>query len=481
MVEEIIIMGIRLVFALYCFAILIFFFLKVIDLREHLKVKDYIGVLTLPLIAIALILDTIYYDPEYWYEPAWILMSVAMVGLIVYCIMLLINLIKTKSKLKEYFPIIIIILTLSFSTFIPDEIYYANLLFFTIILYIGHFIWSFALLYRILLGLTEREFQERIKEIEIKEEKEGISEDIEITKDTSKFHVIKPKLANLVVLIFVMFILFIISFSIWIESLYFLIFVFAPIILITPTIWNRLGKIINNKLVIEGFQIWEGKKRMNPIRYMLNWIFGLNFSIKFKYFLSAEVVDLDLNEVKKFFIKLFDVVSACIGITFTIGTILKLSFSGENVILMLLIILCISPFLISWLIPVIWTVSDGHIRMIDEKHVISDIGEKMSKSKISRFLGMAGLALGFSFILDMAYLMEGAEDAFTRYYFAAIYLLLFISLIIGLSFLLGMIYIWKYHEKRVNEFRSKIANIPLPIGITIVRRATDEEKGFFLN
>jgi len=331
--------------------------------------------------------------------------------------------------------------------------------------------------------LTEREFQERIKQIEIKGEKEDISEDIEITKERAKFHVIKPKLANLVVLILISGIFFLIPFFIFYESIAFLIIVFVPILLITPTIWNRLGKFISNKLVIKDFQIWEGKKRMYPIRKMLNFIFGLNFSTKFKYFLSAEVVDLDLNEkIKLIKGKIFDIVSACIGITFTIGTILKLSsISSENVALWLTIILLISPLLISWLIPVIWTVSDGHIRMIDEKHVISDIGEKMGRSMVSRILGVAGIALGFTFILDMDYYMEGAEDVLNRYYFALFYLLMFISLIVGLSFLLGMIYIWKYHEKRVNEFRFKIAKIPLPIGITIVRQVTDEEKRFFLN
>lgn len=108
MVEEIIIFGIRLVFALYCVAILILFSSKAIELRKYLEIKDWLGALTLILLAIGLIYNAFYYDPEHFYEPANTVMALATLCLIVYSIMLLITLIKTKSKLKGYVPIIMI-------------------------------------------------------------------------------------------------------------------------------------------------------------------------------------------------------------------------------------------------------------------------------------------------------------------------------------------------------------------------------------
>ena len=99
----------------------------------------------------------------------------------------------------------------------------------------------------------------------------------------------------------------------------------------------------------------------------------------------------------------FDVLSACFGVSLiillAIGSVVKLT--GESIFVGYIFLLLVSPFLVFWLIPLLWTIEDSGVKEVDpQTRRVWDVGYEIRKGFLSRFLGTAGIIAAFSYILS---------------------------------------------------------------------------------
>ncbi|MHA1148040.1 MAG: hypothetical protein ACTSR8_07315 [Promethearchaeota archaeon] len=314
-------------------------------------------------------------------------------------------------------------------------------------------------------------------------------DNVNLNEESVNFHVKKVTLRTWIILI----IIFIISMVV--SSLVFSIFqkilLITPFILITiiftPFLYEKLGKKITTLALVKNFALWkEDDEIENRLRRIGNFLLGIKFYPKTSYFLQGETSDLDLNHIWEILkTRVFEIIAASIGIIFGILTIIELTPiypedpQGQwELFNFMFFFIILAPLLTFWLVPLIWTAKDVRIRAIDDERTISDMGEALGDSILSDILGLAGLALGFSFLLDMVRELDIYSDITSTvifYLLAALYLGIFILLITGISLLTGFIYLNWYHEKNVAKTRERLVKIGLPVGVTLIRQARQQE------
>jgi len=253
-------------------------------------------------------------------------------------------------------------------------------------------------------------------------------------------------------------------------------------IVLTPWLYNKVGIKIAYDTIVESYKSWneESKTQMRERKFLLLLI-GVKYYPKHKFYIQATATDLDLGKtfdlIKE---RILDIVSISIGITFGILTIIDvfLTMTAE-IFIYFMMFMFVTPMLSFLIIPIIWTLKDSSLRAINDDGTIESIGEQASNSIISTILGLEGIILGFSFLLDYTKTVDTLYSLSTPtiliYVIAALYLGLFILLASGICLLIGFIYLIKYHEQNVRKFRSDLVNIQIPVGIPMVRKANDVE------
>ena len=272
--------------------------------------------------------------------------------------------------------------------------------------------------------------------------------------------------------------------------------------------WKRLSPRITQSLVINTLKIWNArviwennpqgpKPSLSIFRKIFAYLYGINLSLDNRYYLEAKPTNLDLNSIWQLFRERnLEFILACMATVF-----LSLLLSGYNdtiqghsgeckdsdflIIVNILYLLIFSPILVSWLIPVIWTIQDLNIKMIDKRQTISSLANNIRKSQIERLLGFSGFLAGVAFFVELfeklpcMSITDGDRPNQAILIFeAVVFLLYFLFLYAGVAYIISIFYTRNSHEQIVNKFRNDLAQI-LPIGSTLARKVTAEEEQIF--
>lgn len=253
-------------------------------------------------------------------------------------------------------------------------------------------------------------------------------------------------------------------------------------IALTPWLYNKVGMQIAYDTIIESYKMWNDEnKAQTRGRKLLLWLIGVKYHPKHKFYVQAKSNALDLGKTKDLIkSRILDIVSISIGITFGLLTIIGSYLTmTDELFIFFMIFIFITPILSFLIIPIIWTLKDSNLRAINDDGTVESIGEQASNSIVSKILGIEGIILGFSFLLDYTKEIDTLHNLSTPtiliYIIAALYLGLFVLLASGVCLLIGFIYLLKYHEKNVNKFRSDLISLSIPAGIPMVRKADDIE------
>lgn len=310
--------------------------------------------------------------------------------------------------------------------------------------------------------------------------------DVPITEELAKFHVTKlKKSAWFRVIILVIFPLLIMpSALIWLVG--FLLITLIITVVLAPKLWRSFGAYLLTKIFIENFKSWKEKKKApNLLQKGVNYLLSMKVSADYTYFLEADVSNINLNSIYTLIKgRIFNLTSACIGISFIIGTIIAFFISPGLIqyyiiILIMFLVLLFSPLFLFWLIPILWTIQDANINYISKDRKIYNLYETISKSSLKKILGITGITLAFSFFLDFSRVLNPKASTIEYYIFAGFLVFIVILLIGGTALLSGILYLNKYHENIVNNFRSELAKI-IDVGVISIRRVNDEEKQIIL-
>ncbi|MBD3191129.1 MAG: hypothetical protein GF308_10815 [Candidatus Heimdallarchaeota archaeon] len=247
-------------------------------------------------------------------------------------------------------------------------------------------------------------------------------------------------------------------------------------ILITPYIWEKIGKFIVDCFikVIENNNVEEEEGKKEPSKFKLaivNFLlkfFGIKVGPNVDYFVEKEIGKDNLNDVwPTFKEKILSAISTNIGITFIIAFILNflvfgIGFSNvimqsKDVFFLLVMIMQIVPFFVALIIPLNWTFENIGLRYIDSKNIFRDVGEEMSRGILQKFIGIGGLIMGISICYDLAKKNIQA----TIVYFVFFFMLLNAGTVV----LISLLYLSNFHESQINTARKKLTKI-FPLAIT---------------
>ncbi len=313
----------------------------------------------------------------------------------------------------------------------------------------------------------------------------SIISDKAITEDVMQFKVKKLGPLSWILVFIIAIVPIILVLQYFKFALVTIIVFFIVAALISPIVWKALGKKLLNAIFIESFKQWkEGKSVKNPILKLVNYLIGMDVSKDNDYYLEASVANINLNSIITILKdRIFTVTSACIGISATIATILRFIFPRPQDIMPIIgftmIFLLISPIILFWLIPMIWSVQDANIRCINKSdQKISDVSHKIETSTIRKIIGYYGIALAFSFFLDSGIAGTDTTNLIQKYASAGFLTVLILFLNIGVSLLAGIFYLNLYHEKLVKQFRLDLAKV-LNVGVTAIRKVSDQELALF--
>jgi len=272
------------------------------------------------------------------------------------------------------------------------------------------------------------------------------------------------------------------------------------VIIIASYFWSKIGFMILSKTVIREFndfnlEFGQKKSRNNQVSIgrsnLILRIFGtilLRFSgfrlSKFnEYYLEAEVKDVEIGNFKDFLrLRLLDVVSSCLGLSLLVGVSLRyllpyinktffIGFTADELIVFLFYSVAMSPLFVFWLIPVIWVFEDAQLRTVDiDKGVDSDeLIIKVRRGLLSKLLGWGGLLTGLIYLADLSTDLYGSDVSIVFKYSWALFILIwFLLTVTGTAYLTTVIYLARFHEKNVNEFRKLLSRI-IPVGVTLVK------------
>jgi len=303
-----------------------------------------------------------------------------------------------------------------------------------------------------------------------------------------KFSVIKPpRLKQIGVFLFA-----VVLNAMWIvvPGLIGLSIIVLPIIsYFAVKMWNKYTKIILQDYLVNNFRKYHLKTQgaeMAKEHYLYRLIenmMGLSLSQENRYFIEAEVIDVDLRSIRATMkSRIVDLISACLGIVGLIGVILRNSIYIKSFNLnlaqfgvLMIFTLIISPILVSWLIPVIWVLRDARIKVINTENHTDNYFEFVRKGFLSRFLGISGFIGLYSVLLEVSEILAKTNADFENNIFAinAVALLAFIGSILtiaGTAYFVGMLYLFTKHEDAVNDLRTILSHY-IPVGLTSIRGA----------
>ncbi|MHA1202750.1 MAG: hypothetical protein ACTSQ4_09530 [Candidatus Heimdallarchaeaceae archaeon] len=97
---------------------------------------------------------------------------------------------------------------------------------------------------------------------------------------------------------------------------------------------------------------------------------------------------IDIGSFKSFVgTRLYDIISASLGIGFLIATIVKSTISDPSIgFITGALVLLFSPILICWLTPVVWTIRDSQIKYIKTNNRNHELANIVRRSLVSIFL-----------------------------------------------------------------------------------------------
>lgn len=259
--------------------------------------------------------------------------------------------------------------------------------------------------------------------------------------------------------------------------------------------WKRLGNLFLRKFVQENFEMYLMERNGGFQRYKgfrgkiykyLLMLFGLYLDPKKEYFIEEEVPDVDMTQLRKIYKdRISDLLSACLGTTVLIASLIKNSLtlsdvnrdSAINAFLGLsFLAMVLSPILVGWLIPMIWTLQDSAIREITDRKTVKEISDNVRNGPASRLLGFAGFIGGLTLLMDVIPLIAGEEiNVVGTFIVALLILLMSLPIILGPAYLVGLLYFVRNHQENVNNLRFSLFERGLPLGMTMVRNANEEE------
>ena len=268
------------------------------------------------------------------------------------------------------------------------------------------------------------------------------------------------------------------------------------VIIIASWLWSKVGFMILSKTVIREFNDFNmqfGHKkshvlgRSNPILRIFGAtilrLSGFKLSKYNEYYPEAEVKDVEIGNFGDFFrLRLLDVISSCLGLSLLIGVSLRyilpfinesffIGFTAFDLIVFLFYSVAMSPLFVFWLIPVIWVFEDAQLRTVDiDRGVDSDeLIIKVRRGWLSKFLGWGGLLTGLLYLADLSTDLYGTDVSIVFKYTWALFILVwFLLTVTGTAYLTTLIYLARFHERNVNEFRNLLSKI-IPIGVTVVK------------
>lgn len=256
-------------------------------------------------------------------------------------------------------------------------------------------------------------------------------------------------------------------------------------------LWRKVGKWTIKKIVIESLKQHKEyndskmqgekesngkrKKKFTYRRRLVALLFGISMDDGVLYYVEEGNYYADISNPKYILKeKMFDLMAACLGIGFLIAAFSKIFVQEIYVgVLAGSIVTLLSPILASWILPVVWTLRDSRIKYLTPRMDNYEMSHKIRRSILSRFLGFSGLFAGIGFLYDIFDELNtvNIRNEFLRgillFLIAIVALLVIIILLAGTASLVTMIYLSKYHEKKVNDLREQLSEF-LPHGITNV-------------
>lgn len=253
------------------------------------------------------------------------------------------------------------------------------------------------------------------------------------------------------------------------------------VIFITPFLWHQMFKRFIKLDLVPAMEMYkkdiETKNFISIMKANLGKFLGWHFRPEYTYYIEAEPHDLDLTDTPLFLKRYaFDITTTAIGFSFLITMIISwfISVSANNWYVLLYIgigLAFASPIIVSPLVPIMWTLEDAAVKVIDEHHKIMRFGLKLKQRIVDRFIGKGGIIFGFSTILNQVskYNEETAQfTSFEQFLWTSL-IFIAISLMMGLPGLLSIMrYFRIHHEENVNLTRNILKTV-LPIGYTVVR------------
>ncbi|MHA1953777.1 MAG: hypothetical protein ACXAAM_01780 [Candidatus Heimdallarchaeaceae archaeon] len=255
-------------------------------------------------------------------------------------------------------------------------------------------------------------------------------------------------------------------------------------------LWRKMGKWTIKKIIIDTLKQHKNyndsrilgedeeakkKKKYSYRRKLIVILFGININDGVLYYVEEGNYTADISNSKYILReKMFDLIAACLGVGFLIAAFAKIFIEDVYVgVLAGSIVTLLSPILASWILPVIWTLRDSRIKYLTPKMNNYELSQKIRRSILSRFLGFSGLLAGIGFLYDTLELIlyptrnPKNGQSVLLFLLAIAVLLIIIVLLAGTASLVTMIYLTKFHEKKVNDLRDELSEF-LPNGITNV-------------
>ena len=248
-------------------------------------------------------------------------------------------------------------------------------------------------------------------------------------------------------------------------------------------IWKWVCSFVSRKFIYETLKIKHEKKseirevmgqlkkeqdmaKFSFFRIFVSSLFGFDIHPDAKYYLEEKTYTIDISSFKSFFsMRLYDLVSASLGIGFLIASIVKYAISDIYVgFLAGSIVLLFSPIFVSWLTPVVWTIKDSRIKYVRVNNQGYELSERIRRSLVSRFFGVSAWIAGLSFFIDLfleLYQVNNPSLAFSvAIFFLSLAGVIIVALLaFGTLYLFGLLYHNFFHEKKVNDLRGALSEI----------------------
>ncbi|MCK5140890.1 MAG: hypothetical protein KAQ70_01745, partial [Candidatus Heimdallarchaeota archaeon] len=185
-------------------------------------------------------------------------------------------------------------------------------------------------------------------------------------------------------------------------------------------LWKWVGRWVSKKVIYETLKTKHGKRgeirevlgklkkdreyrKFSFFRVSIALLIGFDITPDSKYYLEEKTYSIDIGSFKSFVsTRLYDIISASLGIGFLIASIAKFAISDTFIgFITGALVLLFAPILICWLTPVVWTIKDAQIKYLKPNNRGYELSEKVRRSLVSRFFGISAWLAGTSFFIDL--------------------------------------------------------------------------------